>query len=65
LNDFSIFFGFVPLEIIVIGLPVAPVPTPHFGFSWYLRLVSTVEPRRIDCPHLPSIIRSPENGCIG
>jgi len=43
----------------VIGSPSVPVEDQVFGVSL------TVDPKRIELPHLPSIILSPSNGKSG
>ena len=48
-----------PLRIIVMGSPFSPVEDQVLGVSL------TVEPKRIELPHLPSKILSPSKGKRG
>jgi hypothetical protein len=51
-------FGSSPFLIIVMGSPFSPV-------SDQFVLPFTVEPKRIELPHLPSCIKSPSKGKSG
>ena len=48
-----------PLRIMVIESPFSPIEDQVFGVFF------TVEPNRIELPHLPSIILSPSKGKRG